>query len=316
MRYSYLANPPEVADQINLDELRRYPRSTRLYLAAAHGCRDSVQFERLLRLWREFDEPKSIITKVVPLALAADRAGEIEAAWQIYRDAIRCAAKVGAVEDERRSSDYLAMSDVSFDINDVMTTAGIPYAFVGDTAFAIAHSRGLPYVESDGEVEVGVLESDFDRSSLEKLFSADSRFAPRQQHPKAPGIEVVHRLNVNVRILRFYAEGGKLWHDRIGSRIWNTPFKIEVFRSGGHVFPLPSDLSTYLQETYGDATAPESRGSDNTPNVEVTWPDYARLNGLRRAFGQVRTGELTRAVDELMEAEEAALARAIEVGHG
>jgi hypothetical protein len=315
IEYSYLANPPNVADRFSLDELRRYPRSTRLYLAAARGCRDAEQFERILRIWREFNEPESIVNKVHPLALAADRAGEIETACELYRDAIQLAAQMGVSAVEERRSDLIATLDVPAGVHDVMSAAGMPYFFAGGSTLALARHGGRR-VKHDGNVDIGVFENDWNRSSLEEIFSADPRFALKQQHPKAPSIGVVHRSNIHVNIFRFYFEHGKLWHDSIFSRTWNTPFGIAMHRSGQHVFPLPSDLTTYLQEAYGDAEAPAARRSEEAPNIEVTWPEYARLNRLRRAFEQVCTGDLTEAAKELVDANEGELASVIEVSRG
>ncbi len=316
MRYSYFAHPPEVADRINLDELRRYPRSVRLYMAAAYGCRESQQFERILQTWQEHDQPESITSKVDALAVAAERAGEIAAACQLYRDAIQVAAQVATPEAEVRGTGVVPIMPVLLDVHEVMKQTNVPYVFVGDTALGLARRGAEHYLEPGGEVEVGVLADVWDRSWLEEVFSADPRFAPMQQLPAAKGIRLVHRLNVNVNILRFYLADGKLWHDRIGSRKWNTPFEPETHRFGDHEVQLPSDLVTYLQETYRDTGVPASRWFDDGPNAEVIRPEYARLTMLRRAFEQIRAGDRVRAARELSRAEEDELARVVEVSGG
>jgi hypothetical protein len=82
------------------------------------------------------------------------------------------------------------------------------------------------------------------------------------------------------------------------------------------VFPLPSDLTTYLQEDYGDRAALAADSSERPPNTEVTWPGYERLDGLRRAYRRVRVGDLAGAANELAIVKEDELASVIEVRRG
>jgi hypothetical protein len=316
IRYSYLANPPEVADQIALEELRRYPRSTRLYWAVARSCRDTEQFQRILQVWRDLNEAESITLLVHPLATAAAAAEEIECASELYRMAIQMAAKVGVPDRQERQSDFIETSDALAGIHDVMSTAGVPYFFAAGTAFALVRRGGQ--VGQDGRVDVGVFDSDWNRSKLEQIFSTDSRFALDAQHPNEPKIALVHRSGVEVNVFRFYLDDGRLWHDSIFGRSWNTPFKIEMHRIGSHLFPLPSEATTYLRENYGDDWKMADRPSLalNEPNLDVSLPEYERLYSLRRSFEQVRTGDLSAAARELVDAEEGELASVLEVGRG
>jgi hypothetical protein len=316
MRYSYLAHSPDVADRMNLEELRRYPRSTKLYSTAAKGCRDPRQYEQLLQIWRAHDEPASIISKVDALALAADRAGEIEAACQLYRDATERALEAGGAVVEAPRSNTVVTVDVPSAVHDVLNTAGIPYVFIGDSALALARFNGGQRVELVSEIDVGVFEDDWDQASLERAFSSDLRFALRQEHPRASVVGVIHRSNVGINIFRLYRDSGKLWRDYISTRRWNTPFTIDLHSSDGHVFPLPSDLTTYLQEDYGDRAALAADSSERPPNTEVTWPGYERLDGLRRAYRRVRVGDLAGAANELAIVKEDELASVIEVRRG
>lgn len=317
IRCSYLSRPPDVADRIALDELRRHPRSAALYWVAATGCRDAEQFKQILQLWQESHEPASIVQMVYPLARAAARAGEIDTACDLYRQAIRMAAKGGAPDFMERRSEPLGAQNVLTDINEVMGAAKTPYFFARRTALGLVRDGRL--TSSDSDVYVGAFDSDWNRSTLERTFQADSRFAPAEQDVKVSEIAFTHRLGVDVNILRFYPDDSKIWHDSTTGRHWNTPFRIETHRFGSRTFPLPSEVAGYLRENYGDwmSTAPTlDPVTMEAPNLEVTRPEYDRLQRLERAHTRICTGDRAESIRELVNANEPELANDIEVDRG
>lgn len=301
-----------VADQEAVSAVRSFPRSTLVVSAACKAAASAEQFERLLATWREADpDPVGDLPRVVrQLANGAMRTGRLDRAAELYREVIgliidgRTTPRQFSIPTLQPHSAWAAM----LDLNRVLESAGVPYFFAAGTVLGLIREGGpLP---GDDDIDVGVLDRDWDRDALEDLFRNDPKFVVNF-HPQTQKVGLNHRGGTRIDIFRFYSEAERIWHDGVFVRWHNTPFTVARRPFNGVELPVPEDAETYLTENYGDWRTPNP-GFDaftkDAPNVEVTWPEYLDIHLLRRAYRKLVAGDLAAAQADLRRVGEADLA--------
>src|SRR5690606_14531053 len=167
-----------VADQEPVSAVRSFPRSTLVVSAACKAAASAEQCERLLATWREADpDPVGDLPRVVrQLANGAMRTGRLDRAAELYREVIgliidgRTTPRQFSIPTLQPHSAWAAM----LDLNRVLDAAGVPYFFAAGTVLGLIREGGpLP---GDDDIDVGVLDRDWDRDALEDLFRKDPQF--------------------------------------------------------------------------------------------------------------------------------------------
>ena len=305
VRLAYVADP-EHADDVAIELLERFPRSSPVLWAVAKTCSTEKQYERMVETWRSLAaRPGDLEAAVRQLGTAAGRAGRVDEAIELYSEAME--RMVGReqtpteVKDTRLEGKgaWQAIEDLTM----VLDTAGVPFFFAAGTALGLVR-EGRP-LALDGDIDVGVLDRDWDREALVELFRSHPRFDFDIVHPRTKKLGLKHRGGSPVDIFRFYEEAGELWHDAVFVRWHNQPFTVERRTLHGIDVPVPAEADRYLTENYGDWQTPWpgfDAFTDDAPNVETTWPEYLALHQVRRAYKRLTAGDLAGALEELRRA--------------
>jgi hypothetical protein len=324
VRARYRAGDPS-ADEVAVDAVARFPRSTTVLWAAARGASTAAQYERVRDRWRAAaDRPDRVLLGVRPIGHAAARAGDLDGACGLYAEGLALlhggVATTSPVEPtELRGS---GAADVVRELAGLLDRAGVPFFLAAGTALGYVREGGP--LGHDADIDVGVPADGWDRAALVALFDADPRFRPDPVHPTSDKIALKHRGGAPVDVFRFYPEADRVFHDGTFVRWWNTPFAVHRVpaRAGGTV-PVPTPADRYLTESYGDWRVPDPAFDAfvDGPNVEVTWPAYRDLYLFRRAYARTSTGDHAAARRDLAQlgpalartAEGRALARQLEL---
>src|SRR5690606_27413184 len=284
VRLTYHVKDQETADSEALAVLRQFPLAPPVLSAVCRGAQTPEQFDRVHGFWRERISDQAKLTRAVrPLALGALRTGQVELARDLSGEAIRLVA-TGAATAKPIAKASLAGRGAWTAIQDLCAAferAGLTFFFAAGTALGLVREgRPLP---GDDDIDVGVLESDWDRDRIIEVFVRDPRFLVNS-HPDSPKIGLTHRGGARVDIFRFHEEAGRVWHDGVFVRWHNSPFTVVTRDLNGVKVPLPEDADRYLTENYGDWRTPNpgfDAFTDDAPNVEITWPEYLRVHLVR-----------------------------------
>ena len=316
VRYSYHALDRNAADQYAARMVGRFPVSSGVLWAAAKACVSGEQYERIEAAWnsavKRRTEPTDLLRAVRPLATAAARAHNVSRAIELFGKAIT-AVRHG-VEPPEHSTTRLAGRGAWRAVQDIcrmLDDAGIPFFFAAGTALGFERV-GRP-LSDDGDIDVGILEQDFDAERLTALVAEHPMFLI-DPHPLSSKVHMRHRGGSPVDFFRYYTEDGKMWHDGVFVRWWNTPFEVERRRFNGLNIPLPTNPDRYLTENYANWRIPNAdfdSFTDEAPNCTVHWEHYQQLHFMRRAFRAATAKDFATAAAELRSAGETALANRI-----
>lgn len=317
VRLSYRCLTQEEANRIAVAAVRRFPYDSDVMWSVARSCISPDQYARIQAAWDDQTvRPGDLVRTVRQLATAATRAGEIEAATDLYRRAIRVVERRGLSRLAPRKLAGRGLTSLAGrnawsaieDLNDAFDQAGLPYFFAAGTALGFVREGGP--LSADNDIDIGVFAWDWDYDAMVAHFTANPHFDV-EPHPLSKKLHLVHRGGSPIDIFRFYEEGGQYWHDGVFVRWHNSPFEVVRQPVRGLPLPLPGDADTYLSENYGDWRTPDSSFdpfTDDAPNVEIVWPEYQRMHFVRRAYKQVAVGDIAAAVHSLKCADEADLA--------
>jgi hypothetical protein len=313
VRMAYGAGASE-ADSIAVRAVRLMPLNSAVLWAAAKGCSGAEQYERLYTTWSQSVPGRRRLPDAVrPLAAAAARAGKAELASDLYREAIAAlhtwpgTHKGVPAKELRGKGAWGAVQDLL----DILDAAKVPFFFAAGTALGLIR-EGRP-LDLDGDIDVGVFESDWDRDVLVETFRKDPRF-DLEPNPMSRKIALKHRAGSPVDIFPFYEEDGRVWHDGLFVRWWNSPFSVERREIRGLRVPLPEDHDRYLTENYGDWQTPNP-GYDvftEAPNYQLRRPEYGHMHLLRRAFTSLSGDDRDAATSDLKAADEIDLVQLLE----
>jgi tetratricopeptide (TPR) repeat protein len=307
VRLAYRRWPRPAADQLAVEAVRRFPRGSEVLWAVAKQCDTAEQYARIRSAWDErVAEPADLPRAVRQLGMAATRARQIDAATDLYREAIgllqqRRAGREGVRPAVRKLEGRGAWGAIE-DVIATLDRAGVPFFFAAGTALGFVREGGP--LSADNDIDVGILDEDWDRQALVDLFARDPKF-DLDLHPLSKKVCVRHRGESPIDLFRFYREGGKMWHDGVFVRWHNTPFRVVRREIRGLSVPIPEDADTYLTENYGDWRTPNSAFdpfTEQAPNLDVTWPEYQRMHLVRRAYKQLTTGDAAAARESLARA--------------
>ncbi|MGH8875993.1 MAG: LicD family protein [Stackebrandtia sp.] len=312
--YGYRVLPRDEADAAAVVAVRRFPRTGEVLWAVAKMCDSPQQYARLREAWESVprEDPADLLKAVRQLATAAARAGELEAAYELYDRAIRLildGVEFGPpiVDSSLEGKSPWAAFE---DLHRALDGAGIPYFIAAGTALGLVR-QGRP-LSADNDIDVGVFEEDFDREALVKIFAKNPRFDFDVVHPRTKKVGLKHRGGSPIDIFRFYRDGEKMYHDAVFVRWGNSPFEVERREFEGLRLPLPADSDKYLTENYGDWRTPfpgfDAFIGEDAPNVETTWPEYLKLHFIRRGYKKLSNGDRAGAAAELRSAGAEALA--------
>jgi hypothetical protein len=311
VRLSYQVRERADADRIAVAAVERFPLAPDVVWQAALACRTPAQYGRLHSAWQaQATDPPDLPKVVRQWAVAAVRAGEVDAAAGLYRQAVRVLlASPGPVPPAAVTRlAGLGAGQAIRDLCDALDRAGVPFFFAAGTALGLIR-EGRP-LGADGDIDVGVYDADWDRDGLIDVFTRDPRF-DLDLHPQSQKVGLRHRGGSPVDIFRFYEQDGRVWHDGVFVRWHNSPFGVVRRQIGGLSVPLPENAERYLTECYGDWRTPVpafDAFTDDAPNLEVTWPEYQRVHLLRRAYERLAGGDREAARRELERAGERDLA--------
>lgn len=311
VRLGYLVRDRDQADEVAATAVARFPWHQEVLWAVCKACDSPQQYARIKSAWSgRARQPADLARVVRPLSLAAARSGEIGTAIELYRQVWVALhgrrPQGGRVKDIRLGSRGagVAIADIQAALDD----AGVPFFFAAGTALGLVR-EGHP-LSGDSDIDVGIFEADWDRGALLDLFTRHPRF-DLDLHPQTQKISLKHRGGSPVDIFPFYQEDGRLWHDGVFVRWHNSPFQVRRREIRGRRTPLPDDVERYLTENYGDWRKPNptfDAFTDDSPNMEVTWPEYHRLHLVRRAYIKLSSGDVGGARHELRVAGEGELA--------
>lgn len=312
VKLSYRTGPRRVAEQRAVTTVRRHPRSPEALWPVAMHCDTAEQYARVAQAWRERPDaaPADLLPVVRQLAVAASRAGELEAAREWYLEAVKLLlAGHSAPAPATTTLAGLGARNALGDLCDALDRAGVPFFFAAGTVLGLIR-EGRP-LGADGDIDIGVFAQDWDRNALIKIFTDDPRF-DLDLHPQSQKVGLRHRGGSPVDIFRFYEEDGRVWHDGVFVRWHNSPFQVIRQEIGGRELPLPEQPERYLEENYGPDWRVPNPGfdafTDDAPNLEVTWPEYQRVHFARRAYQCLASGQRAQAARELERAGAAELA--------
>lgn len=311
--YGYRVLPLKEADEAALEALKRFPFNGEVLWAAAKLCETSEQYQRLQDAWDGLSkEPTDLFKAVRQLATAAGRAGDIDAAVELYAKAMRLVldgAEMGSPIVDSKLEGKGAWTAFE-DLHKALDGAGVPYFIAAGTALGLVR-EGRP-LSADNDIDVGVFDEDFDREALVALFAKNPMFDFDVVHPQTKKVGLRHRGGSPIDIFRFYRDGDLVYHDAVFVRWGNSPFEVERRDIRGLDLPLPADADTYLTENYGDWRTPypgfDAFFDGDAPNVEVTWEDYLRLHFIRRGYKALSRGDRKAAAIEAERAGETELA--------
>jgi phosphorylcholine metabolism protein LicD len=306
VRHTYRARGETQGDEVATEAIARFPHSPYVLWAVGKACNHPDQARRLIDTWRGVaDGPEDILVAVRQLSTAAVRAGLIDDAIALYGEAMALVATTGApterVEEARLAGRgaWAALAD----IREAFAIADVPFFVAAGTALGLVR-EGRP-LDLDGDIDIGVLERDWDEPRLRETFRRHPRFDFDVSHPRTHKIALRHRGGSPVDVFRFYEEDGRVWHDAVFVRWHNSPFEVATREFNGIELPLPVDEDRYLTENYGDWWTPDAgfdAFTDDAPNVELTWPEYLDLHLVRRAYRHLTAGDVERAIADLTRA--------------
>jgi hypothetical protein len=306
VKLGYRVHEVARADEAAVAAVRQFPLTPSVMWPVAQDCRSPEQSARVRAAWAETVTDDAGLLKVVrQLAVVAARGGEPDVAADVYRRAIGLlTARRSAPAPVTTKLAGLGAAGAIDDLCQALDGAGVPYFLAAGTALGFVR-EGRP-LTSDGDIDLGVFEADWDRDALIELFTRHPRF-DLDLHPQSSKVGLRHRGGAPIDIFRFYAEDGRVWHDGVFVRWHNSPFEVVRRDVVGRNLPLPADPDRYLTENYGDWRTPNASFdafTEDAPNLVVTWPEYQRMHRLRRAYEALRRGDVAAATDELRKADE------------
>ena len=305
VKLGYRLLPQPEADQIALSAVSEFPLDHAVLWQVATACTTATQYERVQAVWdQRVRHPVALLRAVRQLAVAAARAGEIEASIELYRRAI-ATLRESRQRPEGAARTRLAGLGAHVAIDDLsraLDGAGVPFFLAAGTVLGLVR-EGQP-LGGDGDIDVGIFADEWDRDALIDLFRRDPQF-DLDLHPQSTKIGLRHRGGAPIDIFRFYGEGDRVWHDGVFVRWHNAPFDVVRRDFGALNVPVPEDADRYLTDNYGDWRTPDSSFDAflDAPNLDITWPEYHRSHLLRRAYELMATGDVGGAESMLLRAD-------------
>ena len=190
-----------------------------------------------------------------------------------------------------------AGTEALLDIVKLLNDASIPnFAAAGTCLGIVREGRPLPF---DNDIDIGIMEEDFDQAKLIALTDESPLFTSSIPHPRSPKVGLKHVNGAEIDLFKFYKEKGMIWHNGVFVRWCNKPFALETKILDGVEIRIPAGHD-YLVENYGvnwDTPDPLFNAFLNGPNREVIWEEYYAAHMLRTINLTIRQGNLEKAAN-------------------
>lgn len=136
----------------------------------------------------------------------------------------------------------------------------------------------------DKDVDVGVMEAGLDKGRVHDVIARSGCFSIKPyQSPTL--LRLQHASGVLVDVFWHREEHGRIVHEGLKSKWWNSPFELVSREFLGQSHLIPQNFDLYLRENYGDWVRPnvEFETFVDTPNMIIThngemmWYYYCKL---------------------------------------
>lgn len=231
-----------------------------------------------------------------PYGNAALRAECFDLGREQFLRAIQNAAENPPLKTTSAKSIGDAGSQALVDIVRLLNKGSVPhFAAAGTCLGMVREGRPLPH---DNDIDIGIMEENFNQKALLALTEASPLFISSQPHPKSPKIGLKHINGAEIDLFKFYEEDGQIWHNGVFVRWGNSPFSYETVSLKGTDITIPAGKN-YLVENYGTEWYRPDALFDaflNGPNREVIWGEYYAAHMLRTINLTLRRGNVAKAV--------------------
>lgn len=161
------------------------------------------------------------------------------------------------------------------DLNACLQGKGINFFLISGTLLGCVREQSI--LGHDKDIDIGVTEI-VKMDELHRAIADCPVFKEREIRSENC-CYVQHANGVDIDIFRHYETGGRIWHEGIKTRWWNTPFELKQTEFLGQQYAIPADTDRYLTENYGDWSTPKLEYDTflDTPNIESTSEDALTL---------------------------------------
>lgn len=169
------------------------------------------------------------------------------------------------------------------DFDAALKQAKTPFFLISGTLLGCVRSGGI--LGHDKDIDVGVMETpELDREAVHAALTGSGVFLVKP-YEKPTLLRLQHASGVVIDLFWHRHEDGRVMHEGMKTKWWNTPFDLVSAPFLGGSYLIPDDHARYLGENYGDwqVVDPEFETFVDTPNMIVTNPDemiwyyYAKL---------------------------------------
>lgn len=160
--------------------------------------------------------------------------------------------------------------------------AGAPMFLVSGTLLGCVRENDI--LGHDKDVDVGVIDEGVDKARIGDVLARSGVFSIKPY--QSPGLlRLQHASGVLVDVFWHRQENGRIVHEGLKSKWWNSPFNLVSRDFLGQSHLIPEDYDRYLSENYGDWRRPsvEFETFVDTPNMIIThngemmWYYYCKL---------------------------------------
>lgn len=136
----------------------------------------------------------------------------------------------------------------------------------------------------DKDIDVGVMDAGVDKARVHEVVARSGCFSIKPYQSPAL-LRLQHASGVLVDVFWHREENGRVIHEGLKSKWWNSPFELASRDFLGQRHLIPANFDLYLQENYGDWVRPnvEFETFVDTPNMIIThqgemmWYYYCKL---------------------------------------
>ena len=167
-------------------------------------------------------------------------------------------------------------------LKSALDAADAPMFLISGTLLGCVRENDI--LGHDKDIDVGVMEVGVDKARTHDVVARSGCFSIKPY--QSPGLlRLQHASGVLVDVFWHREENGRIVHEGLKSKWWNSPFKLTQREFLGETHLIPEDFDLYLRENYGDWVRPnvEFETFVDTPNMIIThngemmWYYYCKL---------------------------------------
>ena len=163
-----------------------------------------------------------------------------------------------------------------------LDVAGAPMFLISGTLLGCVRENDI--LGHDKDIDVGVMEAGLDKAKIHDALSRSGVFSIKP-YPTSSLLRLQHASGVLVDVFWHREEEGRIIHEGLRSKWWNSPFDLIEREFLGQIHLIPGDFDLYLRENYGQWVRPavDFETFVDTPNMivinegEMMWYYYAKL---------------------------------------